>query len=71
MNDLPLAISYLVVAQAFNNYYEIDFLLLWLNALGLVRYNKYLILFHFMILKPYLTLLIKTNMSSVHSLYSE
>lgn len=53
MNDLPLAISLLAVTQAFNNnHYKKDFLL-WPNALGLVRYNKYSMLYHLMMLMPY------------------
>lgn len=53
INDLPLAISYLAVAQAFNNNYSKKDFLLWLNALGLVRYNKCLISSHLIMLKPY------------------
>lgn len=53
MNDLPLAISLLAVTQAFNNnHYKKDFLL-WPNALGLVRYNEYSMLYHPMMLMPY------------------
>lgn len=53
MNDLPLAISLLAVTRAFNNnHYKKDFPL-WPNALGIVRYNKYLMLYHLMMLMPY------------------